>query len=131
MSANLYLYNFLNQMIFAVLLVIGVILVLLGMVQGVKGCSKAIFTLGLGTVLIVFALLSSIGLGQSAFYPSLSDLQSSLTLKNASSSYYTLSVMAYVSLLVPFVLAYIIYVWNAMDKVKITREEIANDDHAY
>ncbi|HEG0288367.1 TPA: cytochrome C oxidase assembly protein, partial [Campylobacter coli] len=48
-----------------------------------------------------------------------------------SSSYYTLSVMAYVSLLVPFVLAYIIYVWNAMDKVKITREEIANDDHAY
>ncbi|ENU2745802.1 cytochrome d ubiquinol oxidase subunit II [Campylobacter jejuni] len=131
MSANLYLYNFLNQMIFAVLLVIGVILVLLGMVQGTKGCSKAIFTLGLGTVLTVFALLSSIGLGQSAFYPSLSDLQSSLTLKNASSSYYTLSVMAYVSLLVPFVLAYIIYVWNAMDKVKITREEIANDDHAY
>ncbi|HIC6953989.1 TPA: cytochrome d ubiquinol oxidase subunit II [Campylobacter jejuni] len=131
MSANLYLYNFLNQMIFAVLLVIGVILVLLGMVQGTKGCSKAIFTLGLGTVLTVFALLSSIGLGQSAFYPSLSDLQSSLTLKNASSSYYTLSVMAYVSLLVPFVLTYIIYVWNAMDKVKITREEIANDDHAY
>ncbi|ELT1946480.1 cytochrome d ubiquinol oxidase subunit II [Campylobacter jejuni] len=131
MSANLYLYNFLNQMIFAVLLAIGVILVLLGMFQGAKGCSKAIFTLGLGTVLTVFALLSSIGLGQSAFYPSLSDLQSSLTLKNASSSYYTLSVMAYVSLLVPFVLAYIIYVWNAMDKVKITREEIANDDHAY
>ena len=65
------------------------------------------------------------------FTHSLSDLQSSLTLKNASSSYYTLSVMAYVSLLVPFVLAYIIYVWNAMDKVKITREEIANDDHAY
>ncbi|EAJ0344240.1 cytochrome d ubiquinol oxidase subunit II [Campylobacter coli] len=131
MSANLYLYNFLNQMIFAILLAIGVILVLLGMVQGAKGCSKAIFTLGLGTVLTVFALLSSIGLGQSAFYPSLSDLQSSLTLKNASSSYYTLSVMAYVSLLIPFVLAYIIYVWNAMDKVKITREEIANDDHAY
>ncbi|EHI6452787.1 cytochrome d ubiquinol oxidase subunit II [Campylobacter jejuni] len=131
MSANLYLYNFLNQMIFAVLLAIGVILVLLGMFQGAKGCSKAIFTLGLGTVLTVFALLSSIGLGQSAFYPSLSDLQSSLTLKNASSSYYTLSVMAYVSLLVPFVLTYIIYVWNAMDKVKITREEIANDDHAY
>ncbi len=53
MSANLYLYNFLNQMIFAILLVVGVILVLLGMVQGAKGCSKAIFTLGLGTVLTV------------------------------------------------------------------------------
>ena len=71
------------------------------------------------------------GLGESAFYPSLSDLQSSLTIKNASSSYYTLSVMAYVSLFVPFVLAYIAYVWNAMDKVKITKEEIANDAHAY
>ncbi len=131
MTENVYLYNFLDNILFAILFIVGVVFVLLGMVQGAKGCSKAIFTLGLGTVLTVFALLSSIGLGQSAFYPSLSDLQSSLTLKNASSSYYTLSVMAYASLLVPFVLAYIIYVWNAMDKVKITREEIANDDHAY
>ncbi|EGS7937156.1 cytochrome d ubiquinol oxidase subunit II [Campylobacter coli] len=131
MTENVYLYNFLDNILFAILFIVGVVFVLLGMVQGSKGCSKTIFTLGFGTVLTVFALLSSIGLGQSAFYPSLSDLQSSLTLKNASSSYYTLSVMAYVSLLVPFVLAYIIYVWNAMDKVKITREEIANDDHAY
>ncbi|EAI9104811.1 cytochrome d ubiquinol oxidase subunit II [Campylobacter coli] len=131
MTENVYLYNFLDNILFAILFIVGVVFVLLGMVQGAKGCSKAIFTLGLGTVLTVFALLSSIGLGQSAFYPSLSDLQSSLTIRNASSSYYTLSVMAYVSLLVPFVLAYIIYVWNAMDKVKITREEIANDDHAY
>ncbi|HFW6595954.1 TPA: cytochrome d ubiquinol oxidase subunit II [Campylobacter coli] len=131
MTENVYLYNFLDNILFAILFIVGVVFVLLGMVQGSKGCSKTIFTLGFGSVLAVFALLSSIGLGQSAFYPSLSDLQSSLTLKNASSSYYTLSVMAYVSLLVPFVLAYIIYVWNAMDKVKITREEIANDDHAY
>ena len=77
------------------------------------------------------ALFLSVGLGSSAFYPSLSDLQSSLTIKNASSSYYTLSVMAYVSLFVPFVLAYIAYVWRAMDRVKITKEEIANDEHAY
>lgn len=131
MSANLYWYNFLNHPFIALLFVIGVVLVLLGIVQGAKGCSKAIFTLGLGTILAVFALLASLGLGQSAFYPSLSDLQSSLTLKNASASYYTLSVMAYVSLLVPFVLAYIVYVWRAMDRVKITREEIANDEHAY
>lgn len=131
MSANLYLYNFLNHPFIALLFIIGVVLVLLGIVQGAKGCSKAIFTLGLGTILAVFALLASLGLGQSAFYPSLSDLQSSLTLKNASASYYTLSVMAYVSLLVPFVLAYIVYVWRAMDRVKITREEIANDEHAY
>ncbi|EAJ2728988.1 cytochrome d ubiquinol oxidase subunit II [Campylobacter coli] len=131
MTENVYLYNFLDNILFAILFIVGVVFVLLGMVQGAKGCSKAIFTLGLGTVLTVFALLSSIGLGQSAFYPSLSDLQSSLTLKNASSSYYTLSVMAYVSLLVPFVLAYIIYVWNAMDRVKITREEMKDSEHLY
>lgn len=131
MTENVYLYNFLDNILFAILFIVGVVFVLLGMVQGSKGCSKTIFTLGFGSVLAVFALFLSIGLGSSAFYPSLSDLQSSLTIRNASSSYYTLSVMAYVSLLVPFVLAYIIYVWNAMDRVKITREEIANDDHAY
>ncbi|WP_270974852.1 cytochrome d ubiquinol oxidase subunit II [Campylobacter helveticus] len=131
LKANVYLQNFLSYPIFAVILVLGVVLVLLGMMQGAKKCTKAIWTLGVGTILAVFALFLSVGLGESAFYPSLSDLQSSLTIKNASSSYYTLSVMAYVSLFVPFVLAYIAYVWNAMDKVKITKEEIANDAHAY
>ncbi|EAJ4073192.1 cytochrome d ubiquinol oxidase subunit II [Campylobacter coli] len=131
MTENVYLYNFLDNILFAILFIVGVVFVLLGMVQGSKGCSKTIFTLGFGSVLAVFALFLSIGLGSSAFYPSLSDLQSSLTIRNASSSYYTLSVMAYVSLLVPFVLAYIIYVWNAMDRVKITREEMKDSEHLY
>lgn len=131
LQANVYLQNFLSYPIFAVLLLLGVVLVLLGMVQGTKKCTKAIWTLGVGTILCVFALFLSVGLGSSAFYPSLNDLQSSLTIKNASSSYYTLSVMAYVSLFVPFVLAYIAYVWRAMDRVKITKEEIANDEYAY
>ncbi|WP_072237174.1 cytochrome d ubiquinol oxidase subunit II [Campylobacter coli] len=131
MAENVYLYNFLDNILFAILFIIGVAFVLLGMIQGSKGCSKTIFTLGFGSVLAVFALFLSIGLGSSAFYPSLSDLQSSLTIRNASSSYYTLSVMAYVSLLVPFVLAYIIYVWNAMDRVKITREEMKDSEHLY
>ncbi|HED7338036.1 TPA: cytochrome d ubiquinol oxidase subunit II [Campylobacter coli] len=131
MTGNVYLYNFLDNILFAILFIVGVVFVLLGMVQGSKGCSKTIFTLGFGSVLTVFALFLSIGLGSSAFYPSLSDLQSSLTIRNASSSYYTLSVMAYVSLLVPFVLAYIIYVWNAMDRVKITREEMKDSEHLY
>ena len=96
-----------------------------------KGCKKGIFALGIGSVLAVFAILLSIGIGKSAFYPSLVELQSSLTIQNASSSYYTLSVMGYVSLLVPFVLAYIIYVWNLMDKVKITKEELREDSHQY
>ncbi|HEF9070427.1 TPA: cytochrome d ubiquinol oxidase subunit II [Campylobacter coli] len=131
MTENVYLYNFLDNILFAILFIVGVVFVLLGMVQGSKGCSKTIFTLGFGSVLAVFALFLSIGLGSSAFYPSLSDLQSSLTIRNASSSYYTLSVMAYVSLLVPFVLAYIIYVWNVMDRVKITREEMKDSEHLY
>ncbi|EEP3507834.1 cytochrome d ubiquinol oxidase subunit II [Campylobacter coli] len=131
MTENVYLYNFLDNILFAILFIVGVVFVLLGMVQGSKGCSKTIFTLGFGSVLAVFALFLSIGLGSSAFYPSLSDLQSSLTIRNASSSYYTLSAMAYVSLLVPFVLAYIIYVWNAMDRVKITREEMKDSEHLY
>ncbi|EHH4106476.1 cytochrome d ubiquinol oxidase subunit II [Campylobacter coli] len=131
MTENVYLYNFLDNILFAILFIVGVVFVLLGMVQGSKGCSKTIFTLGFGSVLAVFALFLSIGLGSSAFYPSLSDLQNSLTIRNASSSYYTLSVMAYVSLLVPFVLAYIIYVWNAMDRVKITREEMKDSEHLY
>ncbi|EAI2464867.1 cytochrome d ubiquinol oxidase subunit II [Campylobacter coli] len=131
MTENVYLYNFLDNILFAILFIVGVVFVLLGMVQGSKGCSKTIFTLGFGSVLAVFALFLSIGLGSSAFYPSLSDLQSSLTIRNASSSYYTLSVMAYVSLLVPFVLAYIIYVWNTMDRVKITREEMKDSEHLY
>lgn len=131
MAENVYLYNFLDNILFAILFIIGVAFVLLGMIQGSKGCSKTIFTLGFGSVLAVFALFLSIGLGSSAFYPSLSDLQSSLTIHNASSSYYTLSVMAYVSLLVPFVLAYIVYVWNAMDRVKITREEMKDSEHLY
>ncbi|EHE6840548.1 cytochrome d ubiquinol oxidase subunit II [Campylobacter coli] len=131
MTENVYLYNFLDNILFAILFIVGVVFVLLGMVQGSKGCSKTIFTLGFGSVLAVFALFLSIGLESSAFYPSLSDLQSSLTIRNASSSYYTLSVMAYVSLLAPFVLAYIIYVWNAMDRVKITREEMKDSEHLY
>ncbi|TEY03157.1 cytochrome d ubiquinol oxidase subunit II [Campylobacter sp. US33a] len=132
MSANLYFYTFLEQPLLLVLLLLGVLFVLLGIYLGafVK-TACAIWTLGLGTILCVFALLLNVGLGDSAFYPSTTHLQSSLTIKNASSSYYTLSVMAYASLLVPFVLAYITYVWRAMDREKITREEIANDDHAY
>jgi len=131
MQTNLYFYNFLNNPIFAVLLILGILLVLLGSIQGSKKCSKSIFTLGFGVILVVFALFLNLGLADSAFYPSISHLQSSLSIKNASSSYYTLSVMAYVSLLIPFVLAYIAYVWHSMDKVKITKEEIANSEHIY
>ncbi|HJF83729.1 cytochrome d ubiquinol oxidase subunit II [Helicobacter pullorum] len=131
MQKFLYFQNFLEMPFLIAILLVGVVCVLLGMYMGFKGCKKAIFALGIGSVLAVFAILLSIGIGKSAFYPSLVDLQDSLTIYNASSSYYTLSVMGYVSLLVPFVLAYIIYVWNLMDRVKITRDELREDSHQY
>lgn len=131
MQKFLYFQNFLEMPFLIVILLVGVVCVLLGMYMGFKGCKKAIFALGIGSVLVVFAILLSIGIGNSAFYPSLVDLQDSLTIYNASSSYYTLSVMGYVSLLVPFVLAYIVYVWNLMDRVKITRDELREDSHQY
>lgn len=131
MKSNIYLLNFLNYPLFLIFFILGVLLVLAGIFQALKKCTKAIFTLGIGVILVVFNLFLSIGLGDSSFYPSISHLQSSLTLENASSSYYTLSVMSYVSLLIPFVLIYIIYSWRAMDKVKITKEEISNSDHIY
>jgi len=78
------------------------------------------------------AILLNVGLNNTAYYPSTTDLQSSLTIMNSSGSHYTLMVMSYVSLMVPFVLAYITYAWYSMDKVKITKEEIeSKDSHNY
>ena len=71
------------------------------------------------------------GFNGTAYYPSLTDLQSSLTIRNSSSSYFTLKVMSWVSLLIPFVVAYIAYAWRAMDYRKITREEIEKTRHKY
>ena len=127
-----YLHNFLSMPYLIVGLCVGVGLVLWGIYLNVFAQSKkGIFPLGMGSVIVVMAVFLNVGLGQSAFYPSIADLQSSLHIKNASSSYYTLSVMSYVSLLVPFVLAYIVYVWRAMDRVKITRDEMQADSHTY
>ena len=71
------------------------------------------------------------GFNGTAYYPSCTDLQSSLTLQNSSSSRFTLTVMFWVSLLIPFVLAYIVYAWRAMDRKSITREEIETTEHKY
>ena len=71
------------------------------------------------------------GFNNTAFYPSTYDLQSSLTIMNSSSSHYTLTAMSYVSLLVPFVLAYIVYAWWSINKKPITKEEMEEDGHAY
>ena len=127
-----YAINLIEMPVVGVLLLVGVLLVLVGIFQGAFTKSiRGIFAYGVGVTLAVTALFLITGLNGTAFYPSFSDLSSSLTIKNASSSHYTLGVMAYVSLLVPFVLAYIVIVWRAIDSKKITQDEIKNDHHAY
>ena len=84
-----------------------------------------------GTVLVVMTVFFLAGFNGTAYYPSLTDLQSSLTIRNSSSSYFTLKVMSWVSLLIPFVVAYIAFAWRAMDHRKITREEIEKTRHKY
>ncbi|WP_148784375.1 cytochrome d ubiquinol oxidase subunit II [Campylobacter concisus] len=127
-----YAINFIEMPIAGILLLVGVLLVLVGIFQGAFTKSiRGIFAYGVGVTLAVTALFLITGLNDTAFYPSFSDLSSSLTIKNASSSHYTLGVMSYVSLLVPVVLAYIFIVWRAIDSKKITQDEIKNDHHAY
>ena len=113
-----YLHNYLNLWPLAVLTVIGVVLLLYGVVRTVLSSTyiKGIWPAGIGVVLVVLSLLLVAGLGNTAYYPSNADLQSSLTIANSCSSEFTLRTMFYVSLLVPFVFGYIAYVWRVMDK---------------
>ena len=82
-----------------------------------------------GTVLVVLTLFWVLGYNNTAYYPSLLDAQSSLTIRNSSSSEFTLTAMSVVSILVPFVVAYIAYCWRAMDRNKLTRDEVAESNH--
>ena len=127
-----YLTNFLDMWYLLILLLIGVVLVLFGIGKTIfsKGYVGGIWPAGIGTVLTVLALLLCSAWNNTAYYPSTADLQSSLTIQNSCSSEFTLTTMFYVSLLVPFVLAYIIYAWRAIDKKKLDKEEIKSD-HAY
>jgi len=127
-----YLTNFTHMWYLLMLLLAGVVLVLFGIVKTVvsSNYNGGIWPAGVGTVLTVLALLLCSAWNHTAYYPSTADLQSSLTMANSCSSEFTLRVMFYVSLLVPFVLAYIVYCWRAIDKKKLTREEIQSD-HAY
>ena len=127
-----YLNNFIQMPIVAAVFLIGVLLVLFGIGKSLfTRWTKGIWFAGLGTVLTVLGLLLNVGYNNTSYYPSTFDLQNSLTIFNSSSSKFTLTVMSYVSLLVPFVLAYIVYVWRAMNKKKITVDEIKDDSHAY
>ena len=132
MEPNKYLTNLLQMWYLLVLLLIGVVLVLFGIGKTImsKEYVGGIWPAGIGTVLVVLALLLTSAWNGTAYYPSTADLQSSLTLQNSCSSEFTLRTMFYVSLLVPFVLAYIVYCWRAIDKKKLDKEELKTD-HAY
>ena len=125
-----YLHNFIDMWYLSVVLLAGVALVLYGIIRTVvsKTYICGIWPVGIGTVLTVLALLLSAGWNNTAYYPSNADLQSSLTIANSCSSYFTLSTMAVVSILIPFVLAYIVYAWYSIDKKKLNKQEIATDE---
>ena len=127
-----YLHNFLDMWYLLVILIIGVALVLfaIGRSFADKKWIWGIWPAGIGVVMVVLALLLCAGWNNTAYYPSTADLQSSLTIQNSCSSEFTLSTMAIVSILIPFVLAYIWHAWRSIDKKKLDIKEITND-HAY
>ena len=127
---NKYLHNFLEMWYVLVVLLVGVVLVLYGIVRTIvsKTYVKGIWLVGIGVVLTVLALLLCAGWNHTAYYPSTADLQSSLTIVNSCSSEFTLRTMAIVSLLIPFVLAYIVVAWRKIDRKKLDKDEIANDE---
>ncbi len=127
-----YLHNLLQMPVVLGMLLVGVVLVLASIwTGGFTSSRKAIWAGGAGTVLVVMSVFFLAGFNGTAYYPSYADLQSSLTLANSSSSRFTLLVMSCVSLLIPFVLAYIVYAWRQMDKKMITEAEMKDSQMKY
>lgn len=127
-----FLHNFLDMPVVLIIFLVGVVAVLWGIgITIFKGSRKGIWYTGTGTVFTVFALFLVAGFNNSTFYPSASDFRSSLTIFNASSSYFTLKTMMYVSFIIPFVFAYIWYAWKVINKRKITSEEMNEEGPVY
>jgi len=130
-----YLHNFLQMPVVLIIFLLGVVMVLWGIIRSYfwtyKCGSKGIWFSGIGTVLTVFGLVLVAGFNNTAYYPSFTDLQSSISIFNSSSSKYTLVAMSYVSLLVPFVLAYIFYAWKSINNKKIDIDEMNEETHTY
>ncbi|MDD4227016.1 MAG: cytochrome d ubiquinol oxidase subunit II [Mariniphaga sp.] len=127
-----YWNNLIQMPLALVIFLLGVVGVLWGIITVLfRNRDNGFLFAGPGAVLTVFVLFILAGFNNTSFYPSLSDMQSSLTIQNASSSRFTLVVMSYVSLIIPFVFAYIYYFWRAMNRKKITDEEMNNESHVY
>lgn len=131
--ANKYFLNLIEMWWVAIVLVAGVVMVLYAIIRTAftPDYDNGIWPCGIGTVLVVLSLFWIAGYNNTAFYPSLLDAQSSLTIANSSSSEFTLTAMSIVSLLVPFVAAYIIYAWWALTRKPVTPEEMSGNDHKY
>ena len=126
-----YLHNLLAMPAVAIVLLAGVAAVLWGLWSGGRnGSRRAIWFSGAGTILTVLALLLLAGWNDTCYYPSLTDMQSSLAITNSSSSLFTLKVMSVVSLLIPFVAAYIWYAWRALTR-PISEREVEEAEHKY
>lgn len=139
-----YLTNFLAMPVVLIIFLLGVVGVLAGIgLTLFKECTKGIWLSGIGTVLAVLGLFLNVGFNNTAYYPAyntalakgspeaLQFMQSSLTIQNSSSSHYTLTAMSYVSLLIPFVLAYIWYAWKSINNEKLSSKELDNEHHTY
>ncbi len=127
-----YLFNFIRMPLLLVLFAAGVTAVIYGIASAVfKNNVKAIWITGPGTIITVFSLFLNAGFGNTAFYPSVSDLQSSLTIFKASSSHFTLKTMMYISFIIPFVIAYIWYAWRVITTKRITPDELKDGEHTY
>lgn len=128
-----YFFNLIEMPVLLILFLLGVVAVLAGIIGSMlsKSFRKGIWLSGAGTVVTVCTLLLIAGYNNTAYYPSSTDLQSSLTIFNSSSSEFTLTAMSYVSILIPFVLAYIFYAWRSLEKKRTDIEDINSDHHAY
>lgn len=133
LEAHKYLHNLLSMPATLIVFLTGVVLVLcgIGLALTQKNERRAIWLSGIGTTLAVLAIFLIAGYNHTCYYPSTTDMQSSLHLQNSCSSEFTLRTMSYVSLLIPFVLAYIAYAWHAIDSKKIDRNELENEEHKY
>ena len=131
--SNKYLWNFIEMWPIAIVFLLGVVAVLTGVIGSavLPRFKGGIWYSGIGTVLVVVALFCVAGYNSTAYYPSLTDAASSLTIRNSSSSLFTLKVMSWVSIITPFVIAYIAYVWAKMNSKPITPEEMKAESHKY
>jgi cytochrome d ubiquinol oxidase subunit II len=131
-ESNKYLHNLIEMPLTLIMLLSGLVLVIAGvMLNYFTESVRGIWPAGLGTVLTVLAIFFLAGYNNTAFYPSSLDLDSSLTIYNASSSHYTLTMMSYVALMIPFILGYIIWVWRQMDSKKLSLIEVVSDKKSY